>query len=301
MTMTIERKQQILDYHMRPVTLKRMENRNGELGLYTFDEESKRQIAPVSSRYELVQNREVLAPVIDRLGIDSLVAAYKGPSGFYLWKFETGRTIKIAEGDVFKEQIVMMNSYNKTRSFRIMAGAFRMICSNGLYAGQVDISFRKIHVGNIPAADIVTRGLDAITRYNYDAWHNMAATPTTLERELAALERFQAVEEEPAKEVPCYGGGTRLVKPPAYYTNSDVRHYAKVILNRAESVNNARTAWGFYNALNSSLASTMRGRTERYTRAITANKRAEEFVMAVLPVLGATSSQPSVPFNPSSN
>ncbi len=46
-----------------------------------------------------------------------------------------------------RPQLIIQNAHNGTSSLRIMAGVFRMICSNGLVAGDTTMSIRLRHVG----------------------------------------------------------------------------------------------------------------------------------------------------------
>lgn len=46
-----------------------------------------------------------------------------------------------------RPQIVITNSHNGTSSLRIMAGVFRLVCSNGLVAGTNFLNIRLRHVG----------------------------------------------------------------------------------------------------------------------------------------------------------
>lgn len=46
-----------------------------------------------------------------------------------------------------RPQLIIQNAHNGTSSLRIMAGVFRLICSNGLVAGDTTMSIRLRHVG----------------------------------------------------------------------------------------------------------------------------------------------------------
>jgi len=46
-------------------------------------------------------------------------------------------------------EIVLVNSHNGTSAYSIMAGIFRLVCSNGLIVGDVNTTLRVKHIGNI--------------------------------------------------------------------------------------------------------------------------------------------------------
>lgn len=48
----------------------------------------------------------------------------------------------------YRPEIVLVNSYDGTSSFRLMLGIFRLVCSNGLVVGDTFESYRVRHVGN---------------------------------------------------------------------------------------------------------------------------------------------------------
>lgn len=55
---------------------------------------------------------------------------------------------KISQGDETPE-IILVNSHDGSSSYQLMAGVFRMVCSNGLIAGDVSENIRIRHTGNV--------------------------------------------------------------------------------------------------------------------------------------------------------
>jgi hypothetical protein len=47
----------------------------------------------------------------------------------------------------YKPQVIIQNAHDGTSSIRIMAGVFRLVCSNGLVAGDTSLNIRLRHVG----------------------------------------------------------------------------------------------------------------------------------------------------------
>ena len=46
-------------------------------------------------------------------------------------------------------EIILLNSHDGSSSYQVMAGYFRMVCSNGLIAGQMTDDIRVRHTGNV--------------------------------------------------------------------------------------------------------------------------------------------------------
>lgn len=65
-------------------------------------------------------------------------------------------------------EIVLINSHDGTSSYQLMAGFFRMVCSNGLIAGTMQNDIRVRHTGNV-VGDVIegaTRVLEDIQLAN---------------------------------------------------------------------------------------------------------------------------------------
>jgi len=47
------------------------------------------------------------------------------------------------------QEIILINSHDGTSSYQLMAGFFRMVCSNGLIAGDINTDVRVRHTGDV--------------------------------------------------------------------------------------------------------------------------------------------------------
>jgi hypothetical protein len=240
-------------------------------------EEGKRQIvnglsgkiiSEVSGRYALVSNREVIQPFIDHFGLDHLRAVTVFNAGrSYAFKFDTGRVFEL-EGDQIREQLVVQNSYDKTKSFSFMFGAFRFVCSNGLYtaAGSV-ITYKKIHVGDIPVREMVH---DAITGYgknDFAFWRGLQQKPLDLNQELELASRWQPFEVEKEHSVNAE-------------INRHVKYNVESLLRKPESMDNQRNAWGLFNQMNQAINWSLARKD--ITKRILGDRRSEEFLRVSL-------------------
>ena len=58
-------------------------------------------------------------------------------------------------------EIILVNSHDGTSSYQIMAGFFRMVCSNGLIAGDINTDVRVRHSGNV-VGDVIEGSFEVL-------------------------------------------------------------------------------------------------------------------------------------------
>lgn len=106
-----------------------------------------------SDRYTYIPTRDVLAG-LQREGFQPYEVR-QGGSGDLEKRAFTKHMIRLRQsgdvmvGDSFRE-IVLINSHDGTSSYQLMAGMFRLVCSNGLVVGAGELQGLRIpHKGNI--------------------------------------------------------------------------------------------------------------------------------------------------------
>lgn len=227
------------------------------------------KISSVSGRYALVPNRQIFQPFIDRLGIENLSKAYSLNAGkTYYFEFKTGRTLDIGgSGDLVNERLVVQNSYDKTRSFSFTFGAFRLVCSNGLfYPVSECVHFKKIHVGDISIDALTTAALANYERNDFGMWRAMASVPLTLDQQIQLVDQWQPFE--PDEEKPSYKGNNAL--------NANVKRYAQYKIEKEESLDNQRNAWGLFNQMNWALRRNIGDKD--FSKKILGDRRSIEYI-----------------------
>ena len=221
-------------------------------------------ISEVSSRYTMVTNKEVIQPFIEHFGIGQLKTVTVFNAGrSYAFKFETGRQFDLG-GDRINEQLVVQNSYDKTKSFSFMFGAFRFVCSNGLYtaAGSV-ITYKKIHVGDIPVREMVQEALSGYMGNNFAFWRDLQNKKLDIAREQELVGRWMPFEVE--KE---HSGNAQL--------NNSIRYMAERLISRPEDLDNQRNGWGLFNQMNQAVNRVLPRKD--LTKRILGDKRSEEYL-----------------------
>ena len=240
---------------------------------FLTDSFSGHMVSRVSPRYTVVQNKDVFGPFVERFGEDNIKRLQTQGRGQYAhMTIDTGREFSLSyngETDIIRERLIVENSYNKTRSFRFMFGAFRRVCSNGLYTGQSVLAIRRIHAGSIDVGGIVHEVLANYEKNSFELWRDFQAQPMDLQEENKLVEAFQAFDPGPDE------------KPNACARQSNrwIRQCAFNAINRPESLDNQRNAWGLLNGINRGIASVLRT-PGAFSRLISANQAAEAHVSA---------------------
>jgi hypothetical protein len=141
-----------------------------------------------SERYTYIPTREVLAGLA-REGFEPYEVR-QGGSGDLEKRNFTKHLIRMRQrgdvmvGDSFRE-IILINSHDGTSSYQLMAGMFRMVCSNGLIVGQGDLQGVRIpHKG-----DIVSQVIDGAYRIVEDTKQAAIAAQDMRQIELKPAEQ----------------------------------------------------------------------------------------------------------------
>jgi hypothetical protein len=256
----ISRNKSVVETNIFPVT----KQHNAD-GTWTIQDNRGRNISKVSERYTVVQNRDLIMPFINKFGYENVKQMYQyGAQKYLVCKINTGRQFEIAPGDFIDEQVVIQNSYNKTRSFSFIVGAFRSVCSNGLYYGSANLAIRRIHVGSIPTEELVSSAISSLETNNFHVWKNLQNVPLTQEQQHEAINRFNCFTEDDK-----FGGNK--------WTNTKIRLYSNNIVRKPSSIDNQRNAWGLYNQINRGISQTINA-PSAVSRRINANKSAEEYL-----------------------
>lgn len=271
--MNIEQKLDSTFFNVTKIKEQQLDKETQELKdiFYLVNRETGNKITQVSDRYTIVHNRDLVMPIVSKFGIDALedIKNY-GNSFFYC--INTGRQFEIQTGDIVNEQIKIINSYNKTRSFRFMIGAKRLVCQNGLIAFRADmVNYKKIHVGVIPTKELTELVLNNYMSNTFELWHKMAQKPLTRADELELINSFCAFEAK--KEATVKYGIT--FKTETQKLNEQIKGNAVFKLGLPDTPNQLINAWQLFNDLNWSIDRA----TNDINKKITANQRLENYLV----------------------
>lgn len=238
-----------------------------------INRETGDKLSEVSKRYCLVKNEDIFKPFVEKFGIENIRTFYGyGNRKYYHMRINTGRRFNFGteeNPDWIEEQIIVENSYNKTKSFTFMFGAFRWVCTNGLFSGNAQITYKKIHVGSIPVKRLVNGVINNYEKNSFETWKNLKDKPLTLDTQIKIIETFEAfaLKEENKGQ---------------WDINHKILNRTKRYLEKDESVDNQRNGWGLYNQVNRAIAFEVSG-DSNVSKRISANRKLETFlVKAVL-------------------
>lgn len=223
------------------------------------------KISDVSAGYRLINNRDLVKPLVDRFGEDSVkrIYSYNGRKN-YAYEIETGSDIVVADGDVVKQRLLILNSYDKSKSFRFILGAFRSYCFNGLFNGLSFANIQKAHVGVIDVEGAIQTTLNRVGDLSaYSHWSRMAQLEVKEEAAKEFIKNFSAYDAEQGTENADRNARIRLVST----RYNEFRHAPK----------ERETAWGLYNRMNWSIARVVR--TNNVSEYVKINNKLEESLL----------------------
>lgn len=101
--------------------------------------DKEKVLSIMSNDYKIVTNQELIdtaQPILDKhhAKLKEAITLGDGQKTIYKWTIPHIK-IKVAEGDVLNPEIIIKNSYDGSLQVHILAGAFRLVCSNGLVIG----------------------------------------------------------------------------------------------------------------------------------------------------------------------
>ena len=113
----------------------------------------------MSDSYRLVKNETIInyaQPVIKKNGgeLKEVNLFSDGAKMHMSWHFPS-QVVNIGNNDDLTPEIVIRNSYNGTVGVNIIAGAFRLICTNGIVIGIVAKKYKNKHIkSNVSLDDL---------------------------------------------------------------------------------------------------------------------------------------------------
>ena len=113
----------------------------------------------MTDEYKLVTNETVLKhanPIIEKSGgkVKEVRMFANGAKTTLKWHFPNEK-VNIGKNEDLTPEIIINNSYNGTSGLNILAGAFRLVCANGMIIGVVSQNYKNKHsVYNIALNDI---------------------------------------------------------------------------------------------------------------------------------------------------
>ena len=138
-------------------------------------EDTGKILSCMSKDYKLVTNKEIInyaEPIVNKRGGKFKEAEIfgNGARSIMKWHFPKEK-VKVSKDDILHPEIMIKNSYDGTIGVNVVAGAFRLICSNGMVIGITTNSYKNKHsIHNIELNDLENIIEDTIenTKYLFD-------------------------------------------------------------------------------------------------------------------------------------
>tara|TARA_Y100000310_G_scaffold293078_1_gene322398 strand:+ start:147 stop:923 length:777 start_codon:yes stop_codon:yes gene_type:complete len=102
-------------------------------------EDNNKILSCMTNDYKVVTNKEIIdtaVPILKQHKAELQESISLGNGERTIWKWIIPHIkIEVAKGDVLNPEIIIKNSYDGSLQVHVLAGAFRLVCSNGLIIG----------------------------------------------------------------------------------------------------------------------------------------------------------------------
>ena len=103
---------------------------------------------------------------------------------------------EIGTGDIVKPTITIRNSYDLGWRFVMLFGAYRLVCSNGLFVGESFANYKKKHTGALDLrhmGHVLRHGLEDFKSQvdHWSAWTNHTARAEDVEYAMGVLNKTE--------------------------------------------------------------------------------------------------------------
>ena len=129
----------------------------------------------MTNEYKVVENKKIIEyaqPIVEKKGgmFKEAEMFGNGARSIMKWHFPDHK-VTVAEDDDLHPEIIIKNSYDGTVGVNVVAGAFRLVCANGMVIGIVTNEYRNKHsIYNVSLDDLEHIIEDTIenTKYLFD-------------------------------------------------------------------------------------------------------------------------------------
>ena len=135
-------------------------------------EDTNKILSCMTNDYKLVTNKTIIDyadPIIKKNNgkVKEVRTLNNGAKTIMKWTFPND-TVKIGPNDLINPEIIIRNSYDGTIGVNVMAGAFRLVCSNGMVIGVVLDDYKNKHsVHNMELDKLEEIITDTISKTKY--------------------------------------------------------------------------------------------------------------------------------------
>lgn len=211
--------------------------------------DTKEPIGIVSNKYELLRHKDVVDGFRRALSLseapyeENIQITKNGARLFVIFKLSVVQ-MEVRKDDVVSLQFVVENSYDGESQLRIMLGAFRLLCLNGMVIGiGKGLSYSQRHIGSEGVAMDTKKLHDKIVVLTSQFKDTL---PLLREMSRKEMPRDTGLLEElfnPKKPERVGGGRHKHIFPKYLVDAATDRYYAE----------GDKTVWGYYNAFTAAI------------------------------------------------
>jgi hypothetical protein len=162
--------------------------------------ENERIVSVVGSGYQLVQNADVFPQFEDAIRLSALdtngmerniATSHGGGRTVVSYTFPEHR-IAVKEDDDVDLTLTVLNSYDTSWKFRVLGGAFRLLCANGMIIGDTFMEYSGKHTASLDTERAI-QALDvSLTNFagNADMWKQYPKVDVTPTQAKAVFEKL---------------------------------------------------------------------------------------------------------------
>lgn len=139
---------------------------------YIMRTDNNEVLSIVTKDYTLVPNEKLMSaimPTIKEHNGELLEATMFGDGARTMYRFRFNENKVIVNGnDELIPEIIIKNSYDGSTAITVMAGAFRMVCTNGMIVGKIVDYFKNRHLTDVDINKlntIITSTIDRTIHY----------------------------------------------------------------------------------------------------------------------------------------
>lgn len=199
----------------RPLFLGQLNKMNSRIGSHKaiVDPTNDHVYGVLSNKYELTPHAEIMEVVNNAIANNTEYGTPKEKVQFYEdgAKMRTSLIfdeieVSIGSNDKLHPQIEIFNSYDGGWARKIMFGAFRVICSNGLVIGEKAFEFKQKHIrvfDEIEVGKAITASMERFSEQHkiWESWVDKVTTSEKYEHVMDNLKLSKKDQDAIAQEV----------------------------------------------------------------------------------------------------
>lgn len=199
----------------RPLFLGQLNKMNTRIGSHKaiVNPDNNHVYSVLTNKYEITQHEEIMEIVNNAIANNTdygdpveKVQLYENGAKMRASLIFEDVEVTIDKGDKIHPQIEIFNSYDGGWARKIMFGAFRVVCSNGLVIGEKAFEFKQKHIqifDEIAVGKAINASMEKFSEQHkvWEQWVDRVTTPEEYEKVITDLNLSKKDQDAIAQEV----------------------------------------------------------------------------------------------------